>query len=223
VERPALVDWKAQHPLLRYAPFDNVAVKESAVVKSPAWGASLLESPQGSLLVAGEQGRRRVVWLGFDVLDSNWPLRVSFPIFIANAVDWLNPASTRNAQLLVKAGSPFRLGLPAPVTQAEEQSPDGVKRALDPDPKAFELVFGDTAKSGVYHLRAGTNETTFCVDLLDANESNIQPRDELSLGKYDKFTASAEKPANAELWRTLAAAALCVLLFEWWWYHRRTV
>jgi hypothetical protein len=223
VEGPALVEWKATHPLLRYASFDTVAVKETFAVKPPPWGLPLLESREGALLVAGEEDRRRVVWLGFDVLDSNWPLRVSFPIFIANAAEWLNPASTRNAQLLVKAGSPFRLALPAPVTGAEVQGPDGAKHALDTDPKSPELVFGDTAKVGVYHLRAGTNDTTFCVNLLDANESNIQPREELSLGKYEKVSASAEKPANAELWRTLAAAALVVLLFEWWWYHRRTV
>jgi hypothetical protein len=222
VESPALVDWRTSHPLLRYAPFDNVAVKESGVVKAPSWAVSLLEAPQGSLLVAGELGRRRIVWLGFDVLDSNWPLRVSFPIFIANAAEWLNPASAHNAELLVKAGNPFRLTLPAPVTRAEVQFPDGAKRALDPDPKATELVFGDTAKEGVYRLTAGTNTTTFCVNLLDANESNLKPHEELSLGKYTKITASKAKPANTELWRWLAIAVLVVLLFEWWWYHRRT-
>jgi hypothetical protein len=222
VEAPALVDWRTSHPLLRYAPFDTVAVKESGFVKAPSWAVSLLEAPQGSLLVAGELGRQRIVWVGFDVLDSNWPLRVSFPIFIANAAEWLNPASARNAQLLIKAGSPFRLTLPAPVTKAEVQLPDGKTRSLETDPKATELVFGDTAKEGVYRLTAGTNTTTFCVNLLDANESNIKPRDELSLGKYTKITASKAKPANTELWRWLAIAVLVVLLFEWWWYHRRT-
>lgn len=222
VEAPALVDWRTSHPLLRYAPFDTVAVKESAFVKAPSWAVSLLEAPQGSLLVAGELGRQRVVWVGFNVLDSNWPLRVSFPIFIANAADWLNPASARNAQLLVKAGSPFRLPLPAPVTKAEVQFPDGRTRALEADPNATELVFGDTARRGVYRLRAGTNETTFCVNLLDANESNILPREELTLGRFTKVTANKAKPANTELWRWLAIAVLVVLLFEWWWYHRRT-
>ena len=222
VESPALVDWKTSHALLRYAPFDTVGVKETGVVKNPSWAVSLLECPQGTMLAAGELGRQRIVWLGFDMLDSNWPLRVSFPIFVANAIEWLNPASARNAQLLIKAGDPFRLTLNAPVTKAEMQMPDGSRRALDPDPKATELIFGDTAKEGVYRLRAGTNETTFCVNLLDANESNIKPRDELTLGKFTKITASTAKPANTELWRTLAIAALIVLLFEWWWYHRRT-
>jgi len=223
VESPALVDWKTSHALLRYAPLDTVAVKESGVVKNPSWAVSLLECPQGTMLAAGELGRQRIVWLGFDVLDSNWPLRVSFPIFVANAVEWLDPASARNSQLLIKAGDPFRLALPAPVTKAEVQLPNGTKRALDTDPTATELLFGDTGQEGVYRLTAGTNETTFCVNLLDLNESNIKPREELTLGKYTKITANTAKPANTELWRTLAIGALIVLLFEWWWYHRRTV
>ena len=33
---------------------------------------------------------------------------------------------------------------------------------------------------------AGTNEVTFCANLLDAAESNIRPRDELKFGEYTK-------------------------------------
>jgi len=163
------------------------------------------------------------VWVGFDPLESNWPLRVSFPIFIANAVDWLNPANAKNSQLLIKAGDPFRLALSEPVKSAEVKLPDGSTRQLIVDATANEIVFGDTAKQGVYHVRAGTNETTFCADLLDSAESNIRPRDELKFGEYTRVTATTVQRTNMELWRTLAAIGLAVLLFEWWWYHRRTV
>ena len=63
----------------------------------------------------------------------------------------------------------------------------------------------------------------FCVNLLDAAESNILPRDEIQLGKYAKVTATTMRRANMEVWRTIAAVALLVLLGEWWYYHRRTV
>ena len=223
VEVPLIVDWKSTHPLLRYVSFDNVPIKESFTTKAPPWAISLVEAPQGALILGGEFGRQRIVWVGFDVLESYWPLRVSFPIFIQNAVDWLNPANAKNSQLLVKAGDPFRLTLTESMKSAEVKLPDGTKRALIVDEKANEIVFGDTFKQGTYHLHAGTNDTTFCVDLLDAAESNIQPRDELKLGEYTRVTATAVQRTNKELWRTLAAIGLAVLLFEWWWYHRRTV
>lgn len=223
VEGPVIVDWKSTHPLLRYAGFDNVQIMQSLTARAPAWAVAILEAPQSPLILAGDLGRQRIVWVGFDPLESNWPLRVSFPIFIANAADWLNPANARNSQLMIKAGDPFRFTLGAPVKSAEVKLPDGGTKQLAVDPNTSELVFGDTAHRGVYQLHAGTNEVVFAANLLDGAESNIRPRDELKFGEYAVVKATATKRTNMELWRTLAAIGLAVLLFEWWWYHRRTV
>jgi len=148
-----------------------VQVAQSLTARTPTWAVSLVESPTAPIILAGELGRQRIIWIGFDILESNWPLRVSFPIFIANAVDWLNPANARSGQLLVKAGDPFRLPLLESASAAQVILPDGTTKALKLDPTANELVFGDTSKSGVYRLRIGTNDTVFCVNLLDAAES----------------------------------------------------
>ncbi|HWW02885.1 MAG TPA: VWA domain-containing protein [Candidatus Acidoferrum sp.] len=222
LEAPMIVDWKSTHPLLRYASFDNVQVVASLAASAPTWAVSLVDSPQAPLILAGELGRQRIAWVGFDILESNWPLRVSFPIFVANAVDWLNPANVKSGELLVKAGEAFRLMLSHPETSAKVTLPSGETKILSLDPNASEVVFGDTYRQGTYHLLAGTNDTVFCVDLLDANESNIKPRDELHLGQYTKITATKMQRANMELWRTIAALGLLVLLIEWWYYHRRT-
>lgn len=222
VDGPVIVDWKSTHPLLRYAGFDNVQIVQSLTARAPTWAVSILEAPQAPLILAGDLGRQRIVWVGFDPLESNWPLRVSFPIFIANAVEWLNPANAKNSQLLIKAGDPFRLALNEPVKSAEVKLPDGSTKQLAVD-GVNEIVFGDTARKGIYHLRAGTNETTFTANLLAAAESNILPRDELKFGEYTSVPATTVQRTNLELWRTLAAIGLAVLMFEWWWYHRRTV
>jgi len=223
VEAPPIVDWKSAHPLLRYTGFDNVQVVQSLTARTPTWAVSLVETPQAPLILAGELGRQRIIWIGFDVLESNWPLRVSFPIFIANAVEWLDPANARSGQLLVKAGDPFRLALLERPPSAQVTLPGGTTKSLQLDPTANELVFGDTCKEGVYRLRLGTNDTVFCVNLLDAAESSIKPRDALQLGEHTTVSATTTKRANMELWRTIAALGLLVLLVEWWYYHRRTV
>jgi hypothetical protein len=223
LDAPSIVDWRSTHPVLRYVGFDNVPISKSYGVKTPSWGVSLVDSPQASLIVAGELARQRIIWVGFDTLESYWPFRISYPIFVANAVDWLNPASARSSQLLVRAGEPFRLSLSQPVPSADVTLPDGSTRKLNLDPTANEIVFGETYHQGPYKLHAGTNDTVFCVNLLDAAESNIKPRDELELGKFAKVSATTLQRANMELWRSIAVAALLVLLFEWWYYHRRTV
>jgi hypothetical protein len=109
------------------------------------------------------------------------------------------------------------------VSSAEITLPNGAIRNLKLETNATEIVFGETYHHGIYHLKAGTNETAFCVALLDEAESNIKPREELQFGQYTRVSATSLHRTNMELWRTIAAIALCVLMFEWWYYHRRTV
>lgn len=222
-ENPMIVDTRPTHPVMRYVSFDNVDIASNIVVKTPSWGVSLVDSPRSPLIVAGDLDRQRILWIGFDIAESDWWLRVSFPLFMANAMDWLNPATIRNSQLLVHAGDPIRVGLPQAVNSAQMTLPDGTTRDLKIGDNANEVVFGDTIKDGIYRLKAGTNETVFTVALLNEAESRTMPRDEIQLGNYARVSATTLRRANMEIWRTIAGLALAVLLFEWWYYHRRTV
>ncbi|MHB9010341.1 MAG: vWA domain-containing protein [Limisphaerales bacterium] len=222
-EGPAIVDWKSTHPLLRFVTFDNVQVAEALAVRVPAWASSIVDA-QGEvpLILAGELGSQRLVWLAFDTLQSTWPLRISFPIFMANAVDWLSPATVRATQFLVRAGDPLRLTLTAPLTNAVVRLPDGTQRPITVGVNARELVFGETGGQGIYRVESGTNRFDFCVNLLDAAETDTTPRSEMKFGRYAKVQAAAVTRADAEIWRWFALLGLAVLIFEWWYYHRRT-
>jgi hypothetical protein len=222
VEAPTAVDWKNTHPLLRYINLDNVQITETMGVKTPSWAAALVEAQQTPLILAGDLTRQKIVWIGFDTLQSTWPLRISFPMFIANAVEWLNPAATKSSQLMVHGGEPFRYALAQPTTNAAVIMPDGTKRVLTPG-DAREIVFGETDHQGIYHLQVSTNDVAFCVNVLDAAESNTKPLEELQFGKFSKVSATEVTRANVDMWRWIAAAGLAVLMFEWWFYHRRTV
>ena len=52
--RPAIVDWKNTHPLLRYINLDNVQISETLGVKTPGWAMPLVEAQQTPLILAGE-------------------------------------------------------------------------------------------------------------------------------------------------------------------------
>ena len=222
VEAPVIVDWRLTHPLMRFVSLDNVLIARSTLITPPDWGVRVVDASATPLVVAGELGGQRVVWVGFDLLESTWPLRVSFPIFIANAVDWLNPATIRASQRLVRAGEPFRLTLDQPITSATVIRPDGQVDTVSVDPTTTEFVYGDTGRQGLYRLRWGTNETAFAVNLLDAQETDTWPREALDLGRFGTIEATVLRRASVEIWRWIALAALAVLLFEWWFYHRRT-
>ena len=222
LQGPAVVDWKNTHPLLRHINLDNVQIGETLAVKTPSWAVALVDAPRTPLILAGELARQKIVWIGFDTLQSTWPLRISFPMFMANAVEWLNPAAAKSGRLLVRAGEPFRYSLTQPAATAEVTLPDGSRKTIAPM-DGREIVFGGTARQGTYRLRAGSNEVAFCVNLLDAAESNTKTREELQFGKFNTVGAVEIKAASKETWRWIAAAALAVLMFEWWYYHRRTV
>ncbi len=219
---PPIVEWRTGHPLLRFVNLDNVQVAEAAGVRAPAWGEVVVAATQGPLVVAGDLHRRRVIWVGFDVLRSTWPLRVSFPMFVANAVDFLNPATARAERLNLRAGDPLRFEVPVGVTKAEVRPPGGDWQELGVDSGAREAVFGATDRQGVYAVRWGTNEVTYAVRALDVRESDSEPRAEIRVGRFGGTAATTLRAANLEIWRWFAAVALGVLAIEWWYYHRRT-
>jgi hypothetical protein len=222
LEAPAIVDWQSTHPLLRFVSMDNVRMTRAVGIQPPHWGVMLVESPQGPLVVAGELGRQRVVWIGFDLLESTWPLLVSFPMFIANTVDWLNPATARAERLNIRAGDPLRFELPEGISEVEIRPPEGDWQAVGVDPAMREAVFGATDRQGPYHLRWGTNQIVFAVRALDLAESDTTPRDEIPVGRFGGAPATTMRSANLEIWRWFAGVAIAVLLFEWWFFHRRT-
>ena len=71
-------------------------------------------------------------------------------------------------------------------------------------------------------MMAGNGEIAFTVNLMDAGETDIAPRDELPFGQSGRTLATEVKQANTELWRWIALAGLAMLMFEWWFYHKRT-
>jgi hypothetical protein len=221
-QAPLIVDWNHSHPLLRYVNFDNVDIAESLLPRLPSWAIPLVQSQQRPLIVAGERDHRRVVWMGFDPLRSTWPLRISFPIFVANAVEWLNPSASATGELGLHPGQVLRHTLREPASTVEILTPGGARETVSAESGAREVLYGATGRHGVYRLRAGTNQVTFCVNLLDAAETDTTPRNELPLGKYAGTQASTLQASSRELWRWFAAAALGVLLLEWWYYHHRT-
>jgi Ca-activated chloride channel family protein len=222
VESPVIVDWKAAHPLLRFVQLDDVQIAETLGVKTPDWAMSIVESTSTPLILAGEQDGQRMVWVGFDTLQSTWPLRVSFPIFIANAIEWLNPTTSQASMVNVRTGEALVATLEETDPALSMLLPNGQKTNLETSPDSRQIIFADTLQQGVYRLQNGTNEVVFASNLIDASESDNGPREELNLGGYKQITGTGQQRANLEMWRWLVFVAFCVLMFEWWYYHKRT-
>lgn len=223
VEAPVIIDWKRTHPLMRFVQFDNVAVAKTLQIKTPDWATALVEGQNTPLIFAGERDHQRIVYIGFDTLESNWPLRVSFPIFFANAIQWLNPHRTDAALYQVKAGDPIRLPLKEAVKEVRVTRPDKSVETVPLEPNARELVYKNTTEVGVYEVSAGEQKLLFCSNLLSKDESNIAPREQIAVGKFGAVESQRLLTANLEIWRWIALAGFCLLCLEWYLFHRRVL
>jgi Ca-activated chloride channel family protein len=223
VESPTeIVDWDPTHPVLRHVQLEGVHAARLEI-RPPLSGAEVLaECRWGPVLLAGQRDGCRFVWAGFSVLDSDWPLRVSFPIFMANAVDWLTWDS--RSPDAVRAGEPVNLRLERPVSEVEVEGPEGqvwrwILGSLTDRP-----VFGPPERCGVYRFRSQAGVAAVCVNLLDEKESDLRAR--ASVLKEPERVAGGSGTGlfvRREFWAGLAAIFLALLLAEWWWYHRRSV
>ena len=89
----------------------------------------------------------------------------------------------------------------------------------DRRPKAA-FPFGATDKVGVYQAKWDGGQRSFAVNLLDPEESNIEPRPSIQIGN-ERLTAGQQSTPPREMWKWFALAALLLLLLEWYIYNRR--
>jgi Ca-activated chloride channel homolog len=223
VKAPTIVDWKSAHPLLRFVIFDDVEIADAYAVRSPFWGESLVESSRSPLLIAGEQGGQRRLWVGFDTIRSTWPLRVSFPMFMANAVRWLNPSLSKGRELNVQTGKPIQVGFESDKELVSVTGPNGQVEEVVHNPESKSFVYGNTLRSGLYRVGEAKDGFYFSANLLDSAESDTAPRTTLAFEGGRQVTATLKTRADLEIWRWIALSALAVLMFEWWYFHKRTV
>ncbi len=222
LEAPAIVDWRTAHPILRFVNLDGVSIAEASSFEMPPWGVPMVDGARQPLVVAGEFDRHRTIYVAFDLLQSTWPLRISFPIFMANAVEWLNPAAVEAGRTSFRAGTALRWNVPPGIQEVEITLPDQSKRTMQVDEKRLEIVFGETWQHGLYQLHYGTNTQVVAANLLSGLESTTPPKSEISLGKYSRSGGTFGRPVNYELWRWLLVAGLLLCMGEWWYFHRRT-
>ncbi|MBI3360477.1 MAG: hypothetical protein HY023_05135, partial [Chloroflexi bacterium] len=212
----------ADDPLLQFVDFADVHVLKAHSVEVPDWGRVLISSDGGPLLFAGETGGRRIAVLTFDLHDSDLPLQVAFPILISNLINWLSPAQILSAPDGLRPGQPIVIRPPAGATAVTVRTPGGTVFGAEPGEQG--VVFGDTRELGLYGVTVSAGGRVqaanyFAVNLFDPLESEIRPRETITIGRSKISAAHKEEIGQREFWPWLAGAALALLGVEWWVYH----
>jgi hypothetical protein len=101
----------------------------------------------------------------------------------------------------------------------EVTGPEKVLRAVKRG-SGLDFSYQHTDQVGVYQATWPGGRRAFAVNLLDADESNTQPRDEIKLGEQE-IKAGRGRPRVYDTWKWVALGALALLVLEWAVYHRR--
>ncbi len=203
-----------EDPLTKSVGFDGVYVDVAERV-SPKSGAEVLAEFKGGdpLLVRSRSVGKRQIYLAFEPLQSDFPLQVGFPIFLANALDWLVPATNRATAMSVAAGRTF--SLPASGQDTLTVDGPGGKRSVKPINGAY--VVRDIRRVGRYEVGGRALYATLRSDV----ESNATPNDRVLVGGKP-LESSGTVLRLADYWRALGLLALLVLAGEWWLFARRS-
>jgi len=219
-----VVDFDLMHPLMRYVSVDQIQVAKWRPLQLPKPFEVLLETDRGPAIAYVSQRRRQILAVGFDLFDSIWPLQTSFPVFMYNAIQYMT-ASDVQAEKALRPGQAAEIRVPRGLKKLTVVSPEGDYRTVAVE-QAERARFAQTEGIGVYRLQpadAGVKPEAFVVNLADANESDIVPRQMLTLAGEAVKTSASLQGANEPLWPYAILAALIVLGVEWYIYNRRVM
>lgn len=213
IENPSITSIDRAHPVNSYLSYADLHI-ESAVRQSPgSWLKPIVQSGAEGLLWAGDN-QRRVVMVAFDLAKSDLPLKIEFPILLANSIAWLVGRDAVADERAIRAGQPVTVR--ATANSAQITTPDG--ETTDLTLRDGAALFADTLRAGRYEVKDAQG---FAVSLLNEAESNTAPRDSIQTRQGEVGGQTETFASEREFWKWLLLAALVVLGFEWWVYHRR--
>ncbi|MGH7928414.1 MAG: hypothetical protein ACREQV_11520, partial [Candidatus Binatia bacterium] len=203
----------AKHPLTAGLNLGDLHVQDSLRVSAWGDGIVLARAANSPLLVAWERPKLRALFIGFDIMASDLPFRVAFPVLFHNAFEWFHPQHREFPADGVRAGAPMPIFVPPGDRELEIMMPSGRKELLEVVKNP--LIYSETLEAGVYTYKSAGREGRFTVNLFDEEESDIRAR----VSDTPAVAApAAEERSAAEmgfsLWPFLLVAVFLVLAVE---------
>jgi Ca-activated chloride channel family protein len=206
-ESPLL--WNVGLGDIRLARAERLAVPDDG-----RWRVSVPMRSAGEPMVIALEGsqKTRAVAVAFGVADSNFPLRVSFPLFVSNVIHWL--AGRRSMEeAVLKAGETFLPAAGEQVSNNPLQLEAGAGQTSNPSFSQTPLTL---RKNGFYEVRGPLEVRWLAVNTADPAESDLRgSRSESNAPLFGRSWGALQP------WRWLALAALILLVAEWCLHHRR--
>ncbi len=243
IARPFLTEQLKDHPLLEHVVLKDVNIARGTSFELATGDVALVRS-LGEPLVVLRSGLRSMLAVGFDPRQSDFPLRVAFPVFVHNIINYFErampgfvasvPVGARRPLAVAELGlSPEGLGAVA-ITGPErpEDDDDAGSSAAPPELRApvQEGIFRMRAMDpGIYRIKAVDGPNAGAEVLVAVNQASVLASDlhsRLDALELPEETGAPAPPEPAPvgdgpLWSLLLLAAAALIALEWASYHRR--
>lgn len=215
VAQPAILG-RGPSALMRDVDLTAVRIDQArrVVIDKPVPGLQrLFWSPETDLALALLDDGLKLVYLGFDLARSNFPLQAAFPLFFTQSLEWLRTQGDGFVSTHLPAGSTQTIPLPRSETRVIVRMPSGKSATLEA--KGGSALFDATADAGIYRYTVGEVARFFAVTLTDARESDVNSRWAPGERREEIRPASNGAQALVPLWPPLLVLALMLLALEW--------
>jgi Ca-activated chloride channel homolog len=218
---PIIQDWDRKHPILRHVNLNSLKILESYQIKDDKDVIPIVESDQSGLIFTYQTQKLKVIFFSFDILKSDLPLKVAFPIIVDNMIQWLSPKSISRKNLIFQTGETVPINLTTNTTQFSIRDADETLHTIKS--KKTNYLFDGTKKVGIYSIVDGSQQTQFAVNLSDTEASNIHST--YAFDEKDENEKGTD-PFEVEfyLWILLILISIIFLILEWYfWFKKLTV
>jgi Ca-activated chloride channel homolog len=209
-----------KHPIVRHVVLGDINIARGRALEGGEDAKAVAKSFKGTLLLSGRSAGRKYVALGFDIRESDLPLRVAWPLLLLNTInsfieedsDYISSYTT---------GDVWSIPASAGLETARLELPSGDSVRI-PIKNGRAVFLGQEAGFYELVLAEGEESIMFAANLSNPLESAIAPADSLAVGERASDEVSGfEIGVRHEYWIYLLALVLAVTAIEWLTYHRR--
>lgn len=168
LETPIITDWERTHPILQHVHLENVQIGTAYQVTPPSTAQVLARSFESPVLFIDVKPNRKIVFAAINILESDLPLRIAFPVIIANTIQWFQQRS-EILEYHLHTGEVLKQqiesidGISQPELKTETDSPESMPKLVKitgPEDQTWELpvegdalLFEQTQRAGFYELK----------------------------------------------------------------------
>lgn len=240
VENPMIERVNTKHAVARWLSLKNLNIARANVFSGIRNDELIMRAIEGPLMVARKSENRRLIAVGFSLVESDLIFRVGLPVFFINGIDWLMDENSDPLRGF-ETGTAWHVSMPDGISRVDVTRPDGSRLEDMPVYDHAVTIYGEY--SGFYRIEPeGTDSRTFeyAANFSNAIESDLsreaaalKGRIHLKTSLGDEPELSAEEsslilrvlshlPASSQyVWVLALLLALFILAAEWLTYHRR--